>query len=243
MRSFNQFLGESKVALKKHKTLRPELFDNKNKLHPEVRKQLLVIGKTWAKWAEIPASAIIRYDLVGSSVNYLYHQESDLDLHIIVDMDKISECEDLLRDYLRQSKKVWEYEHDIEIKGIEVECYAEDKDDPAPALQARYDLSANKWINEPDRDRIPEIKDREVQIKAGIIEDMIDNAIEDQVDSEAALEKLKNKVLNLRKNSIKEGGEYAFDNLVYKVIRGNGSLTKLDRYMRGIQDNNLSLYK
>lgn len=244
MRSFNQFLGESKISLKKHKTLRPELFDLKSgKLKPEVRRQLLKIGKAWAEWAEVPEAAIIRYDLVGSSINYLYHKESDLDLHIICDLSKISKCEDTLRDYLRKAKSVWEYEHNITIYGIDVECYCEDKDDPAPALQARYDLSSNEWINEPNRDRIPDIKDREIRIKAEIIEDQIDQMIEDGVDNEAVLEKLKNKVLNLRKNSIKEGGEFAFENLTYKVIRADGYLDKLDRYMRGIQDQDLSLYK
>ncbi len=37
------------------------------------------------------------------------------------------------------------------------------------------------------------------------------------------------------------GDEYGESNLVYKVVRGNGALDKLDRYIKGVEASNLSL--
>ena len=242
MRSFNQFLGESKVSLKRAKTLRPELFNTRtNTLKPEVRKQVLKIAEFWREKVNIPKSAVKRVDLVGSSVNYLYHEKSDLDIHLIVDLDKISECEELLRDYLRAEKKLFQLEYDVKVAGIEAEVYAEDEEDPRPALQARYDATNNKWVNEPDREKIPEIDDRDIQMKAELFIDRIEDVIGDKISNIDVLNRLKERILNLRKLSLQKGGEYVSDNLVYKVIRGSGALDRLDRYMRGLESEDLSL--
>ena len=242
MRSFKQFLSEQQVSLKKAKTLRPELFNIKtNKLKPEVRKQVLKIAEFWREKVNIPKSAVKRVDLVGSSVNYLYHENSDLDIHLIVDLNKISECEKLLRDYLRAEKKLFQLEYHVKIAGIECELYGESDSDPRPALQARYDATNNKWVNQPDRDRIPEIDDRDIQTKSEIYIDRIEDVIEDGITNMDVLKRLKERVLNLRKLSLHKGGEYVSDNLVYKVVRASNSLDRLDKYMRSLESEDLSL--
>lgn len=242
MRSFNQFISEQSVSLKKAKTLRPELFNTQtNKLKPLVRSKVLKVADFWREKVNIPKSAVKRVDLVGSSVNYLYHEKSDLDIHLICDLDKISECEELLRDYLRAEKKLFQLEYDVTIAGIESELYAEDESDPRPALQARYDVTNNKWVNEPERDRIPEIDDRDIQTKSELYIDRIEDVIDDEINNMDVLKRLKEKVLNLRKLSLQKGGEYAHDNLVYKVVRGSGALDRLDKYMRGLESDDLSL--
>ena len=247
MRSFSTFLSESKVSLKRQKSLRTELFDkNTSKLKPEVRKQLLIIGKKWADFVDIPRSAIKRMDFVGSSASYLYHEESDIDLHLILDMDKMTKCEGLLRDYLRAQKKVWEshYGKDgITIYGVPVEVYAEDIDDPRPKLQARYNVTKDAWVNEPDRDRVPDINDIEIQTKAEVWEDRVEDMIDDDIEDLEKLNNLKERILNLRKLSMNVGDEYGESNLVYKVIRGNGALDRLDRHIKGVESKDLSLYK
>ena len=141
-------------------------------------------------------------------------------------MDKISECEELLRDYLRAEKKLFQLEYDVKVAGIEAEVYAEDENDPRPALQARYDATNNKWVNEPDRERIPEIDDRDIQTKAELFIDRIEDVIDDEISNIDVLNRLKQRILDLRKLSLHKGGEYVTDNLVYKVVRGSGSLEK-----------------
>ena len=44
---------------------------------------------------------------MGGNGSYLYNDKSDLDIHLIVDKDKVSECGELLDDYLRSKKKLW----------------------------------------------------------------------------------------------------------------------------------------
>ena len=62
--------------------------------------------------------------LVGNA-SYLYNDKSDLDIHLIVDKDKVSECGELLDDYLRSKKKLWgSLSTDVKIYGTEVEIYA-----------------------------------------------------------------------------------------------------------------------
>tara|TARA_B100001059_G_scaffold231717_1_gene268124 strand:- start:3476 stop:4213 length:738 start_codon:yes stop_codon:yes gene_type:complete len=245
MRSFSQFLYESKVSIKKHKTLRSELFNTKtNQLKPEVRKQMLKIANAWAEFLEIPKSAIERVDFVGSSAGYLYHENSDADIHLILDLSRISKCDGLLREYLRAKKKVWENQYGkdgITLNGVPAEVYGEDIDDPRPRLQARYDVTNNKWINEADPEQIPNVKDIEIQTKAEVWEDRVEDAIEDEIENIETLNRLKDRILNLRKSSMDRGDEYGESNLVYKVVRANGSLDRLDRYMKGVEANNLSL--
>ena len=242
MRNFSGFLSEQTLALKKSKSLRPELFNLKtNKLNPEVRQQVLKVADFWREKVNIPKSAVKRVDLVGSSVGYLYHQKSDLDIHLIVSMDKISECEELLRDYLRAEKKLFQLEYDVKINGIEAELYAEDEEDPRPSLQARYDATNDKWVTEPDRDRVPEINDRDIQTKAEIYIDRVEDVVDDGITNIDVLNRLKERILNLRKLSLNKNGEFAQDNLVYKIVRGSGALDRLDRYMRGVESEDLSL--
>lgn len=245
MRSFRQFLNESKVSLKRHKTLRSELFNLKtSKLKPEVRSQMLKIADAWAEFVDIPKSAIERVDFVGSSAGYLYHEDSDADIHLILDMSKISKCEGLLRDYLRAQKKVWENQYGksgITLNGVPAEVYGEDIEDPRPRLQARYDVTNNEWINEADPEQIPNIKDIEIQTKAEIWEDRVEDAIEDGIENIETLNRLKERILNLRKLSMDRGDEYGETNLVYKIVRANGALDRLDRYIKGVEAENLSL--
>ena len=178
----------------------------------------------------------------GNETSYLYNDKSDLDIHLIVDKDKVSECEELLDDYLRSKKKLWAFGHDVKIYGTEVELYAEDVSDPKPAAQGRYSIKNDKWITQPSRE-IPKINDVKLEQgkepEAGEIDDIID----DEVANESRLEFIKSKLFNLRRQSLSEGGEFALGNLVFKSLRNKGYIDKLNDYMTNVTDKNLSLYE
>ena len=101
MRSFDQFIESSSKIIKDE--LNPKFWDGKE-LKEDVRKAAMRIAKYYANWTDIPMTAVEDVHLVGGNASYLYNDKSDLDIHLIVDKDKVSECEELLDDYLRSKK-------------------------------------------------------------------------------------------------------------------------------------------
>ena len=235
MKTLRQFFAE-----KKELQLNQKFWDDKT-LKPEVRKGLLKIGNYWADAIGIPKDAIEDIHLVGGNASYLYNDQSDLDLHLIVDKSKISECEELLDDYLRARKKLWSYEQDVTIYGTEVEVYAEDVDDPKPARQGRYSLTKGKWITEPSAEA-PVMDDVVIQSRVKDLEAEIDEVIESGVANPEQLKWIKERVFKLRRQSIQKGGEFAQGNLVFKKLRNDKYIDKLNDYLKNVTDKNLSVY-
>jgi len=235
MKTLRQFFAE-----KKELQLNQKFWDDKT-LKPEVRKGLLKIGNYWADSIGIPKDAIEDIHLVGGNASYLYNDQSDLDLHLIVDKSKISECEELLDDYLRARKKLWSYEQDVTIYGTEVEVYAEDVDDPKPARQGRYSLTKGKWITEPSAEA-PVMDDVVIQSRVKDLEAEIDEVIESGVANPEQLKWIKERVFKLRRQSIQKGGEFAQGNLVFKKLRNDKYIDKLNDYLKNVTDKNLSVY-
>ena len=87
-----------KLTLEYHETLNPKLWDGQT-LKSEVAKKLLMIAQTWAGFAKIPVKAISDIIVVGGNANYNYTPFSDIDLHVVVDIEKLPECNGLFRWY------------------------------------------------------------------------------------------------------------------------------------------------
>ena len=237
MKTLNVFIREQKD---KERTLNPKFWTNKT-LKPEVRKGLLKIGDYWADAIGLPPESVVDAHLVGGNASYLYNDQSDLDLHLIVDKSKVSECEELLDDYLRARKKLWSYEHDVTIFGTEVEVYAEDVDDPRPARQGRYSLKKGKWITEPSTEA-PKGDDVVIQSRIKDLEAEIDEIIDTGIANPEQLKWIKERVFKLRRQSIQKGGEFAQGNLVFKGLRNTGAIDRLNKYLKDVTDKNLSVY-
>ena len=146
-------LKELKTTLQSHDTLNPKLFNDKKKLDPEVWQALNKIAKEWGSFANIPAAAIKDVIVVGGNANYNYTKHSDIDLHLVVDKEKIK-CQGLIDDYLQSKKQLWALTHDITVKGQPVELYAQDFRDPFRKGQGIYSLKSNRWLQEPTKYKI-----------------------------------------------------------------------------------------
>ena len=116
MNQFTNYLVEqSKLTLEYHEELNSKFWDGTN-LKPEVRKHLLMIANKWAIFAKIPKSGIKDIILTGGNANFNYTKFSDLDVHLIVDFNTVSECDkDFVGEFLVDKKTVWELTHDIKI--------------------------------------------------------------------------------------------------------------------------------
>jgi len=233
-----KILKELKLTLKSNETLNPELWNNE-KLDPEVWRALNKIGKEWADFANIPQSAIRDVILTGGNANYNYTKHSDIDLHLVVDKEKI-DCQGLLDDYLQSKKQLWALTHDITVKGQPVELYAQDFRDPFRKGQGIYSLKSNRWLQQPTKYEINQ-SHPEVVRKVKDYMDIIDNLIDSKSDDIDAFKKLKNRLKGMRAGAIEKGGESAPENLVFKELRNRGYLDKMSKYVRNLEDESLSL--
>lgn len=236
MKSFNDL----RLTLMYHEDLNVKFWDGLT-LRTEVRDKLLEIGYIWAEFAKIPQNAIQDIILVGGNANYNYTEYSDLDLHLVVDKDEIAACQtDFLDDFLRDKKRLWALTHDVTLYGQPVELYAQDIRDEIPRNQGTYSVLNQRWIQEP-RKQYVDFTDPLLKQKVRDMMERIDDLIDTQADDITVLNKLKEKIRTMRGSAIQRGGEFALENLVFKELRNRGYLDKLSKYIRTIEDRNLSL--
>lgn len=240
MRTFKEYLAENKLTLEYHDRLNPKLWQN-DILRPDVRNKLGEIADAWAQEALIPPEAIEDVVLTGGNANFNYTEYSDIDLHLIVDKSKIAECEDkVLDEYLKDKKQLWTLTHDVKIYGIPVEIYAQDIDEETSRGQGVFSIMSNEWVKRPTYHKI-DFDDPIIARKVKHFENDINYFIKSKIDDIDLLEKFKEKLRTMRQSSIRKGGEFSVENLVFKELRNRGLLDKLSNYIISVEDEQLSL--
>ena len=231
-------------TLEYHMTLNPKIWDT-GSLKQEVRGKLLQIAEAWREFAKISPGEIIDIILTGGNTNFNYTDKSDLDIHLIIDRSNLGGNPSLNRafidEYLQDKKILWTLTHpNIHIYGYPVELYAQDINDAPHINQGVYSVMYNNWVQQPEYLGLDFENDSNLQKKVMFYMDMIDKMIEQQVDSDA-VNALKERIKSMRGDSIKQGGEFSFGNLVFKDLRNSGYLDKLSDYDRSRKDAALSL--
>ena len=215
--------------------LNPKLWDD-FKLEDEVREQLLTIAQDFYEKVEL-SSDVIDIVLTGSLCNYNWSEKySDYDLHIIIDYKDIDDNLELVEKFCDYAKKQWNMQHDITLKGYEVEVAIQDEKDLKTAISSGrmggvFSLLNNKWIKRPEKVEF-EPDEKILEKKATAIMDVVDE-IESEVDEDkysAFKEKIDSiwkKIKKQRQSGLEEGGEYSVGNLVFKLLRRNGYVSKI----------------
>ena len=238
MKPFYSYLEELKISLQYHDELNPKLW-NGNKLKPEVRAKLLKFADAWGDYASIPKNLIQDVIMVGGNVNYNYTDKSDIDVHIVIDRNKLGERK-LVDDYLQSKKVLWTLTHNIKVYGYSLEPYAQDPVTSYPKGQGVFSLKNNKWIVEPTKGSYDFNKDKNLKQKVSDYMHLIDHMIKSKMDAEA-FQSLKEKIRGMRGAAIAKGGEFSQENLVFKELRNRGYLDKMDKYEKSLKDKELSL--
>lgn len=227
-------------TLQYHEQLNPKIWDNMV-LTPEIRGKLLQIAETWRQFANIPTELIKDIIITGGNCNYNYTDQSDIDLHLVIDRNLVDPNRALVDDYLQDKKILWTMTHpDINIKGYPVELYAQDLDEQPHEGQGVYSLIGNTWIQAPRYLGLDFENDFHLKKKVAFYADMIDKMIAQRADKDS-MDQIKKKIRTMRGDSIAQGGEFAFGNLVFKELRNMGYLDKMDDYEKSMQDKALSL--
>ena len=234
--ALNKTLNEEKMRF--HDELNPSIWEG-NKLKDKVAMKLMEIASNFVAYLDVEGFSIEDIIITGSMANYNYTEQSDIDLHIICDYSKLpTNCPILSQEYFQAKKKIYNDKHNIKIYGYDVELYVEDSSVPSLA-GGKYSLLQRKWL------RFPQKIDFEVDDVIGTeeLQDLI-TQIENVCMTDGNIEEandLLNRIYEMRKSGLAKGGEFAFENLLFKALRNRGYLDKLRSYIAYAEDLSLSL--
>jgi len=215
--------------------LNPAIWDN-NKLNPEIKEKLLQIGKDF--YADTETDAPLKDVLfVGSLANYNWSDTSDFDVHVVIDFKDVDENVELVEKLVNALKSKWNDEHDIHLKGHNVEVYIQDvnKENRSTGV---YSLMQDKWLSEPQKENI-EIDKEKIQEKYNDFVRKINSAIKTQ-----DIDKLKSiikDVYDMRQAGLDKSGELSTENLVFKILRNRNYIEKLKQEIINLYDKKQSL--
>ncbi len=232
-------------------TLSDDIFDKDGEsytLKEDIREKLLEITNEFLSFLGID---FFIYDIhfTGSLANYNWSNYSDLDIHIIVDLDEFSNGKEdtntyneIVREFFELKKKSWAATNDIKVKGFEVEFYVQDMDDKAVSTGV-YSILNNEWVTEPEKgehniDEEKILKKSEEYAKSI---DILMNKAEDGENVTKQVDELKSKLKKFRQSGLESGGEYSYENLTFKLLRRNGYIEKLFKIKSYVRNKKLSL--
>mgnify|MGYP003656749205 FL=1 len=217
------------------KQLNPELWEN-SKLKEETREALLEIAEEFIDFLKIYVKPT-DIQFTGSLANFNYTRYSDVDLHILIDFSDIDENTELVEEYLKSKKIIWNDKHAIAIKGYEVEIYPQNSEEEHHSTGV-YSILNDEWVVEPSYEDIsPNISD--IRKKASDIANEIKSIVlEPDMDR---IDRVKDKIMKMRKSGLESEGEYSVENLAFKVLRRKGLLGKLNQVKRELYDKKFSL--
>ena len=224
-------------SIERHETLNSKLFDENNKLKEDVREALLNVKDEFLKELsenKIPLRVIDIW-LVGSNASFNYTDKSDIDLHIIANLDDVCEDTCLLQILYNYVKASFNRRHDISIKGLPVEVYIQDVNSNSVS-NGIYSLQEDEWIKFPEQ--LPEYETDTTKLVG--LQDLL--RIYNTLDR-TNIEQIKSLIdyaYIIRQKGLVEG-EFSDGNLSFKEFRNLGYLDELKDLVAELRSKELSL--
>jgi len=214
-----------------HDKLNPALWDE-TQLNSEVRYTLLKIAKHFIEFINVKPLHLKDITISGSNASYGYSSTSDIDLHLIV-----KDPPPAFKELFNAKKNQYNVDHDIKIKGIDVEVYVQPEGDPHHSVGI-YSVLDDRWIVEPAHNP-PNVDGREVRSKARNYSAKINNAL--RSNDLNTVESIWAEIKKIRQAGLESGGEFSVENLAFKLLRSKGKIRKLHRHLLKLQNDQLSL--
>ena len=220
-------------TVKYHNRLNRRLWGRDEHLLPDVREKLLEIAEDFREFLGVDDLRVQDITLSGSNAAYNYTNNSDIDLHLVVDMP----ADPVYQELFNAKKYQYNNEHNLVIGGADVELYVQPADQPHVS-QGIYSVRDGKWIQVPRRKRA-QIDDSCVRDKAADLDARIHAAV--QSDDADAISVLVNKIKVMRQVGLEQHGEFGCENIVFKVLRDQGCIKLLKDAYLAARDRELSL--
>jgi len=229
------------ITFQYHDTLNDEIWDQTEdgfQMRPEVQQKLMEIADQFYEFLKIEGVDVEDVVLTGSSANFNWTENSDVDLHLVIDKSKLKKlCGELVDEYLDAKKRIWNDLHEIKIRSFPVELYVEGSDEPAVSAGV-YSIQDGKWISEPKHEE-PTIDSSAVKAKVNEYVSEIQDVL--SANKAAAVERLIERLRKMRQSGLDEGGEMSVENVAYKELRNQGWLEKLYDCKSKAYDRSLSI--
>ena len=223
-------------AINFHDELNPLLFDENNKLKPNIKKQLLIITDDFVEYMGLPDLAIEDVIITGSNVAFTYTPHSDIDLHLLVDFSELPES-DVYKELFMAKKSLYNDTYKITIRDIPVELYVQDTAQSHTSL-GEYSIYQDKFTRFPTKKRA-NLDEISAEHKFERLEQL---AIEGLKSKD--IEKVKN-VLSIIKRYRQAGldnkGEFGPENLAFKAVRSKGYFQALFDLRNDLRAKQLSI--
>ena len=245
IKSFNSYVTEAKITKTKlayHKHLNPKLWsldDDEYVLISDVSERMKEIANIFIDSLDIDKKYVTDIIFTGSSTNFNYSELSDIDIHIIIDFDKLKGKIDPA-DYFNAMRSNWNLTHNIKIYDHDVELYVSDKKENLVGSAAAYSLAKDRWIQKPKQEN-PKYETGHIKVKANHFAGLIDRAILLHHNDKSILLELSNKINKMRRAGLAKHGEFSLENLVFKTLRNNGYIEKLRKQINKAEDSKLNL--
>lgn len=230
---------------KSHDILNPKLW-NGFILKPEVEEKMRDIIEAFRTMCNENNVGFEIKDIlfVGSNTGYNYNENSDIDLHIVIDMPSITEEEkNLWFQLLSNYRSLFNQKYDPSIYDIPVEIYGEL--DSSEKSESKYSLLYG-WVKKPKKSKKVELNSKEANaIYDEIVEEF--NQLKDNVSFKPLNEKketitnLLSKIYEIRQDSLFKEGEFGAGNIAFKELRSKGYIETLKKLKEKIENMNLKL--
>jgi predicted nucleotidyltransferase len=222
-------------AVKFHDRLNPAIFDDDH-LDDEVREQLLLIAKDFMEHMGLNDIKVADVRLYGSNAAYTYTPHSDLDLHILVDMTKLTD-DAVYLELFNSKKTVYNDSHDITVRGIDVELYIQDANDVVKSL-GDYSVLHDRWVKYPSKRRA-NLDQHNTRQKFEKLLALTRLALKS--DNLEQLDNLLSTIKRYRQAGLDVGGEFSPENLAYKALRSKKAVDALYRHKNRLHSTSLSM--
>lgn len=223
-------------------TLNEVIFDLENeKMKAEVREKLLSVAEDFYEYLKID----VQYEdiwLVGSNANYNWSEYSDVDVHLIIPFDEISDNTEFIREYFKTKTINWNDAHQIMIDIHKVETYVQDTEEEVQS-GGIYSILYDQWIRYPQKIDV-EVDPNAIEMNVNSILSTFRENLKNKNDFERfndSLDLLSDKLKQMRKDGLDSGGEFDAKNLAFKYLRRLGLHDKIKKLKNQAYDISKSI--
>lgn len=224
-----------------HKELNPEIWVDEDEMDEDILDQLVQIAEDYFEDLELGDVELTDIIFTGSLANYNWSKYSDFDLHLLFDFSEVNDDIELVRKFTDVKSKMFNREHDLKIRGYEVEIYCQHVDDPHIST-GQYSLVDRDWIVKPTQQNF-KIDQNLIRKKAEKLMSQIQE-LEEDLENEKSYDYINKKFKKIwdkikvgRKSGLAKEGEFSIENLVFKFLRRNEYITRLLEVKKKAYDN------
>ncbi len=226
-----------------HDTLQPDIWDGE-KIKSEIREKLVEIAMDFMEGLPI-AVDVKDITLTGSLANYNWSNYSDVDLHIIVNYLDVDENIALVKAFFDNARMKWNNDHDIKMKGYDVEIYVEDQNESHKS-SGLYSLKDDKWLKRPKKYRstidFPSARKKaeDIEFQVNIVNNLI--TAKKYETAMKNVERIKRKISNMRRAGLESTlQEFSIENIAFKILRRNDTLAYLNDLKKRAYDDMMTV--